>query len=47
MTFLANVVYVARSSTEVGLRVIAENLHTKEKRHTNSYCFTTVAMGED
>ena len=32
---------------EIGVKVIAENLQTKEKRHTNSCYFTMVAMGED
>lgn len=47
VTFHANVNYVGRSSMEVGIKVVAENLRTKETRHTNSCYFTMVAMGED
>jgi Acyl-CoA hydrolase len=47
VTFRANVNYVGKTSMEVGVKVIAENLQTKEKRHTNSCYFTMVAMGED
>lgn len=32
---------------EVGIKVIAENLETREQRHTNSCYFTMVAMGKD
>ncbi len=32
---------------EIGVKVISENLHTKEKRHTNSCYFTMVARAED
>ncbi len=47
VSFRANVNYVGTSSMEIGVKVIAENLQTKEKRHTNSCYFTMVAMGED
>lgn len=47
VTFKANVNYVGRTSMEVGIKVIAENLETREQRHTNSCYFTMVAMGED
>ena len=47
VTFRANVNYVGKTSMEVGVKVIAENLQTKEKRHTKSCYFTMVAMGED
>lgn len=47
VTFYANVNYVGRSSMEVGIKVVAENLRTKETRHTNSCYFTMVSMGED
>ena len=47
VTFRANVNYVGITSMEVGVKVIAENLQTKKKRHTNSCYFTMVAMGED
>jgi acyl-CoA hydrolase len=47
VTFMANINYVGQSSMEVGVKVIAENLRTKEKRHASSCFFTMVAMGED
>lgn len=47
VTFQANVNYVGRTSMEVGIKVIAENLTTKAVRHTNSCYFTMVARGED
>lgn len=47
VTFMANVNYTGRSSLEVGVKVLAEDLHTAEKRHTNSCYFTMVAIGED
>ena len=47
VTFMANVNYTGRSSLEVGVKVVAEDLHTAEKRHTNSCYFTMVAIGED
>ncbi|MCG8325563.1 MAG: acyl-CoA thioesterase [Thiotrichales bacterium] len=47
VTFHANVNYVRRTSMEVGVKVVAEDLHSKTRRHTNSCYFTMVAMGED
>ncbi len=47
VTFHANVNYVGNSSMEVGVKVIAEDLHSETKRHTNSCYFTMVAMGDD
>ena len=47
VTFRAHVNYVGSKSLEVGVKVFAENLETKEKRHTNSCYFTMVAMGKD
>ncbi len=46
VTFRANVNYVGRSSMEIGIKVVAENLKTKESRHTNSCYFTMVAKDE-
>ena len=43
----ATVNYVGRSSMEVGIKVVAENLSTGEQRHTNSCYFTMVAMDKD
>jgi acyl-CoA hydrolase len=47
VTFSANVNYVGKSSMEVGIKVVAENITTKEKRHTNSCYFTMVAKSPD
>lgn len=47
VTFQANVNHVGHSSMEVGIKVVAENLRTHEKRHTTSCYFTMVALGED
>ena len=47
VTFMANVNYTGHSSLEVGVKVVAEDLHTAEKRHTNSCYFTMVAIGDD
>ncbi len=46
VTFKANVNYVGRTSMEVGVKVVAENLQTHESRHTNSCYFTMVAKDE-
>lgn len=47
VTFHANVNYVGNTSMEVGVKVIAEDLHSNSKRHTNSCYFTMVAVGDD
>jgi acyl-CoA hydrolase len=44
VTFYAHVNHVGRSSMEVGIKVVAENLTTHEKRHTTSCYFTMVAI---
>ena len=43
VSFLASVNYVGRSSMEIGIKVIAENIHDRVVRHTNSCYFTMVA----
>lgn len=47
ITVLAHVNYVGSSSLEIGVKVVAENLKTLAKRHTNSCYFTMVCMDED
>jgi acyl-CoA hydrolase len=46
VTFYANVNYVGRTSMEIGIKVTAENLQTREVRHTNSCYFTMVAVDD-
>lgn len=46
VTFLASVNYTGRSSIEVGIKVITEDIHKKLVRHTNSCFFTMVAIDE-
>jgi acyl-CoA hydrolase len=45
--FLASVNYTGRSSMEIGIKVVAENIRTQVVRHVNSCFFTMVAVGED
>lgn len=47
VTFLAAVNYTGRSSMEVGIRVVTENVRTQTSRHTNSCFFTMVALDDD
>ena len=47
VTFHATVNYVGRSSMEIGIRVVAENLRTQVQRHTNTCYFTMVAVNDD
>ncbi|EPJ51012.1 MAG: thioesterase superfamily protein [Osedax symbiont Rs2] len=47
VTFYAQVNYVGRSTMEVGIKAVAEDIHSKQSRHTNSCYFTMVAVGDD
>ncbi len=44
VTFLASVNYTGRTSMEIGIKVMAENIHTRNIRHANSCFFTMVAV---
>jgi acyl-CoA hydrolase len=45
--FLASVNHTGKSSMEVGIKVIAQDIQTQVARHVNSCFFTMVAMGDD
>ena len=47
LTFLAKVNYTGKTSMEIGIKVIAENLQKKLVRHTNTCYFTMVAVDEN
>ena len=47
VTALARVNFTGRSSMEIGVKVIAENVLTGEKRHTNSCYLTYVALDDN
>ncbi|MEZ5626504.1 MAG: acyl-CoA thioesterase [Rhodocyclaceae bacterium] len=47
VTFLASVNYTGKSSMEIGIKVVAENIRTQEVRHANSCFFTMVAVDDD
>ncbi|WP_043112207.1 acyl-CoA thioesterase [Solimonas flava] len=46
VTFLASVNYTGRTSMEVGIKVITENIRKDVVRHANSCFFTMVAVNE-
>jgi acyl-CoA hydrolase len=47
VTFLACVNHVGRSSMEVGIKVVAEDIRRKMIRHTNSCYLSMVAVDDD
>jgi acyl-CoA hydrolase len=47
VTCMATVNYTGRSSMEIGIKVIAENIQEKTVRHTNSCFFTMVGFKDD
>jgi acyl-CoA hydrolase len=47
VTFLASVNHTGTSSMEVGIKVVAENIRSQQKRHVNSCFFTMVAVNDD
>ncbi len=46
VTFFAKVNFTGRTSMEVGIKVIAEDIKSRTCRHTNSCYFTMIAMDE-
>ena len=44
VTFLASVNHTGTSSMEVGVKVLAENIRSQQKRHVNSCFFTTCKL---
>jgi acyl-CoA hydrolase len=47
VTFNAELTYVGRTSMEVAIEVLAQNLLTGAVKHTNTAYFVYVALGED
>lgn len=47
VTFFASVNYTGRSSMEIGIKVVAEDIKKGLVRHTNTCYFTMVAVDED
>jgi uncharacterized protein (TIGR00369 family) len=47
VSFYASLNWVGRSSMEVGVRVVAENVLTGEQTHTNSAFVVYIALGDD
>ena len=46
VTFLASVNHVGSSSMEIGIKVVAEDIRTRQTRHVNTCFFTMVAVDE-
>src|SRR5690606_8719108 len=47
VTFYASVNYTGRTSMEIGIKVVTENIQKKLVRHTNSCYFTMIAVDEN
>ncbi len=47
VTFLASVNFVGKTSMEIGVKVVAENVRDGIVRHTNSCYFTMVAVDKE
>jgi acyl-CoA hydrolase len=47
VTFLASVNYTGKTSMEIGIKVVTENIQKRLVRHANSCYFTMVAVDED
>lgn len=47
VTFLASVNYTGKTSMEIGIKVISEDIQKGIATHTNSCFFTMVAVGSD
>lgn len=47
VTFLASVNYTGKTSMEIGIKVIAEDIRNRVVRHVNSCFFTMVAVDDD
>ncbi|MGE5469434.1 MAG: acyl-CoA thioesterase [Bacteroidota bacterium] len=47
VTFLAAVNYTGRTSMEIGIKVLTENIREQSVRHANSCFFTMVAVDEN
>ena len=47
VTFLAAVNYTGRTSMEIGIKVVTENIRERSVRHTNSCFFTMIAVNDD
>lgn len=47
VTFLASVNYTGRTSMEIGIKVVTEDIRKKLVRHTNSCYFTMVAVDDN
>lgn len=47
VTFMASINYTGKSSMEVGIKVIAEDIRSGTTRHVNSCYFTMVALDDN